>query len=399
MNSIQTPQNTASAILTENRDKYFIPNKPVGSRTTYFTLSYEPGNFDLAVQEYNSWMERLIQIDWPVLFGKDEKKDEKKEEGDKTEDGEKKTEEEEEEEGAEKEKQEGEETEDNDEEEVPPAEQPTNDTSSEDRVMLATTWIKVDPEPEKETTPKKRKRTSKEIEEKENAKKKMSEAVNNCVSISTASPVTTNATTTALSEHVDSQQNCTDTLSTTAPVAKPTTTEESEVTPSAENTNTEPTAAETETVVDPDIPKSLDEIVEVKESSIPGAGKGLFAKRLIPAWTIMGFYFGVPMTEDDFDATKDNIGQASHYSIRYRKTVLDATDEKGMPFVDHPKLFCPFHFMNEDVTNGNVAFIEGSVVNQVICMTTKDVQPGEEFFVNYGKDVDRSHWNANQSCN
>ena len=77
---------------------------------------------------------------------------------------------------------------------------------------------------------------------------------------------------------------------------------------------------------------------------------------------------------------------------KYRKTVLDATDEQGQPFLNHPDITCPFHFMNEDFHKANVQFVEGYSVNQVLCMTFKSVKKGSELFVYYGKDVNRSHW-------
>ncbi|KAJ1968404.1 hypothetical protein H4R34_006273, partial [Dimargaris verticillata] len=148
-------------------------------------------------------------------------------------------------------------------------------------------------------------------------------------------------------------------------------------------------------VPDVNIPKSWKDIVEVRPSTIPDAGDGLFAVRDIPMYTPLGFYFGVPMTEDEFDSLKDHVGIASHYSIMYRRTVLDATDEHGQPFTDpNGPLYCPFHFMNERIGRGNVAFLEGHVVNQVICMTTKNVKAGQELFVYYGSEVDRDHWSS-----
>ncbi|CAG8583582.1 13203_t:CDS:2 [Funneliformis caledonium] len=140
------------------------------------------------------------------------------------------------------------------------------------------------------------------------------------------------------------------------------------------------------------VPKSLDDVVEVRPSTIQNAGNGLFAKRNLPMATPLGFYFGVPMMEDDFDNSKDKIGRASHYSMRYKHTILDATDEKGEPFTDpNGPIFCPFHFMNEDPF-GNMVFLEGGDVNQVICWTKRDIRKGEELFVYYGGDVDREHW-------
>ncbi|KAJ2673906.1 hypothetical protein IWW42_002036 [Coemansia sp. RSA 1085] len=146
------------------------------------------------------------------------------------------------------------------------------------------------------------------------------------------------------------------------------------------------------------LPKCWQDIVQVKPSSIPNAGNGLFAVRDLPGGIPLGFYFGVPMTEDEFDSLKENKGLASHYSIMYRKTVLDATDAEGMPFTD-PKgpLYCPFHFMNEARSSDkgcNIAFLEGVKVNQIICLTTRKIKEGEELFVSYGNEVDRSHWDG-----
>ncbi|CAJ0843425.1 16422_t:CDS:2, partial [Entrophospora sp. SA101] len=140
------------------------------------------------------------------------------------------------------------------------------------------------------------------------------------------------------------------------------------------------------------VPKSLSDVVEVKESTILNAGNGLFAKRNLPTSTPLGFYFGIPMSEDEFDQHKDEVGRSSHYSMRYKKTILDATDDNGEPFTNpQGKIFCPFHFMNEDPF-GNMVFIEGSTVNQVICLTKREIKKGEELFVYYGGEVDREHW-------
>lgn len=143
------------------------------------------------------------------------------------------------------------------------------------------------------------------------------------------------------------------------------------------------------------VPKTWRDILRVGDSTIPNAGKGLFATRKLPHNTPIGFYFGVPMTEDEYDSLKDRVGRASEYSIMYRRTVLDATDSEGQPFTDPDgEMYCPFHFMNESTEKqSNILFIEGAVVNQVICWTKRDIEPGEELFVWYGSDVER-HWNA-----
>src|SRR5439155_26193406 len=82
------------------------------------------------------------------------------------------------------------------------------------------------------------------------------------------------------------------------------------------------------------VPQEIEEIVEVKPSTIPNAGNGLFAKIDIPNAMPLGFFFGVPMLEEEFELHKDNIGVAADYSIRYKHTILDATDKAGMPYTD-----------------------------------------------------------------
>ncbi|KAJ1966125.1 hypothetical protein GGI12_000274 [Dipsacomyces acuminosporus] len=240
----KTPQNSASALLTNNFDRYFVQFRPEGAKCYHFKLAYKPGDLESALAAYNEWMDILINKDWPICFG---------------------------------------------------------------------------PEPKDEGE-----------------------------SPQTAAPASTAATTST----------------------------------SADTTAT-------------DVPKSWRDIVTVQKSRIPNAGNGLFAVHDLPAGTPLGFYFGVPMTEDEFDSLKDNVGVASHYSIMYRKTVLDATDENGAPYSDpNGRVYCPFHFMNEDTDekNCNIAFLEGAAVNQVICLASRNIKVGEELLVFYGDEVDRSHW-------
>ncbi|KAJ3056159.1 hypothetical protein HK097_007883 [Rhizophlyctis rosea] len=329
----QTPLNTASAILTENRDSLFLPVDIPGTKKQHFKLAYELGNFDSALENYNKWMKSLIEHDWPILFHpylRDSRGNAVQTAGveasvdggagvNGSRDGVK------EEDGAVK------------AEEVKKALEKLEDV------------VMVDGNGEVGSPGKKRKR---EGGDQENGKRLHGPG---------------------------------ETLS-----------ELSHDPPSLVTNGTVPVvnAPGHDPSMDEDIviPKSLSEVVEVRTSTIPGAGRGLFAKRHIFPETILGFYFGVPMTEDDYDSTKDHVGMASHYSHRYRKTILDATDDQGQPFTEtHPKLFCPFHFMNEHPERANMKFLDGYIVNQVICMTTKEIQAGEELFANYGKDVER-HW-------
>jgi len=56
-------------ILTVNRDKLFDSEKPPGARSHIFRLTYEPCNFDKAVEYYNEWNEELKR-DWWWTFSK-----------------------------------------------------------------------------------------------------------------------------------------------------------------------------------------------------------------------------------------------------------------------------------------------------------------------------------------
>ncbi|KAJ1994763.1 hypothetical protein GGI25_001420 [Coemansia spiralis] len=234
----KTPQNSASALLTNNGDRHFTQFRPPGARCYHFRLAYNPGDFESALASYNKWMSVLVEKDWPVCFAT----------------------------------------------EIPGVGEDGQPVLSYDNV-----------------------------------------------------------------------------------------------------------------------PKSWQDIVEVKPSTIANAGNGLFAVHDLPPGIPLGFYFGVPMTEDEFDSLKEKTGMASHYSIMYRKTVLDATDDNGMPYSDpNGRLYCPFHFMNEaregqhDQQKCNIVFLEGIEVNQIICLTARKIVKGEELFVSYGDEVDRSHWDSSK---
>ncbi|KAJ1822379.1 hypothetical protein LPJ56_000826 [Coemansia sp. RSA 2599] len=290
----KTPQNSASALLTNNGDRHFVQFRPDGARCFHFKLAYKPGDFEGALAAYEEWMDVLVNRDWPLCFGPEmessgqgaaaqEQAMENREKGRSSESS----------------------------LAAGPSQPASNDAVEED----SSNGSRLHPEPLR-TLP---------------------------------DPSTT----------CSSSSSC--------------------------------------LLAGHDIPKTWRDIVEVKQSTIPNAGNGLFATRDLPAGIPLGFYFGVPMTEDEFDSLKENVGLSSHYSIMYRRTVLDATDENGQPYADPTgRLYCPFHFMNEDREGKkcNIVFLEGIKVNQVICLTNKKIRKGEELFVSYGSEVDRSHWDG-----
>ncbi|KAG9289157.1 hypothetical protein G9A89_022466 [Geosiphon pyriformis] len=343
----QTPKNSASACLTTNADKYFIPIKQDGATTSFYKLSFIPGDLDDAIATYNKWMKRLTEHDWPLCFGKTKKSKP----------------------GTELIK-------------SPRAVVLSVGASNEkhlrcrrcgpelrgcDMKLPSCTRCKTKgilcvypmrAGVQKELTPLKDLYTPKS-----SAKK-------------TDTPQTPFSLRTKAREAVDYSEKKIRVTKNSAIVQ----------------------AANPEEILNgldlTGVPSKLSDIVEVRTSTIPNAGRGLFATRNLPMTTPLGFYFGVPTLEHEFDLYKDNVGKASHYSMRYRHTILDATDAKGEPFTDpNGKIFCPFHFMNEDPF-GNMVFLEGNEVNQVICWTKRDILKGEELFVYYGGEVDRGHWGA-----
>lgn len=259
----KTPKNTASGLLTENRDKMFLSFIDEKTKKMYFTPSFDPGNFEQTLSRYNTWMSELAENVWPVQFGN--------------------------------------------------VRQPS----------LEKAGVSDIPD------------TNKVVEAESGG---------------------------------------------------------------AEETNKggEETATEKE-ADNIFIPKTVEDIFEIKPSTIPNAGRGLFAKIYIPPRIILGYYFGVPYPEDEFDYLKGNCRHANEFAHKYRLTVLDATDENGMPFYNHPRIFCPFHFINESIGRQNLAFLEGLDVNQIFCVSTKPIYPGEETFVSYGPDVERSWLDENQA--
>ncbi|KAI7899368.1 uncharacterized protein BX663DRAFT_555004 [Cokeromyces recurvatus] len=121
----------------------------------------------------------------------------------------------------------------------------------------------------------------------------------------------------------------------------------------------------------------------------------LSAKRFLPKNIPLGFYFGVPMTEDEFDSLK---GDAN--AMLYRKTVLDPTDDHGkLYFYPNGDPLCPFHCIRECLRRdeANVIFYEGHVVNQVICWTKRDIFPGEELLVYLPRQMNQLKHTTNTS--
>ncbi|KAG2182427.1 hypothetical protein INT43_007357 [Umbelopsis isabellina] len=428
----KTPMNSASAILTNNSDRYFIPYKPPGSRSTHFKLAYEPCNFQHAVEEYRIWEKKLVDHDWPYCFGvpipreampaaeaadtmqEAESQDSAEAIGNVIEpetcsnsgvntadlktflsatailngdtsgksdapvSGIRDTD-------IETERRRSSDSSDHSHKRIA-----TGDTVSSDHATNGSPPVKK--QKVEELTEFDRFITRRKLSSSESPTSALAAS-----KIEADDPPLLTLSPTSVKSEVSSPPRSIGSNGLLKPNSAvstlPSASEGKETGLNTTLPSDDPTHVDLSDLDLSNVPKTWKDIVEVKPSNIPNSGNGLFAIRDLPYNTPLGFYFGVPMTEDEFDSLKDNVGMASQYSIMYRKTVLDATDTNGMPYIDpQGEMYCPFHFMNEnEEKNSNITFLEGALVNQVICWTKRDIKKGEELFVWYGRDVDR-HW-------
>ena len=122
----------------------------------------------------------------------------------------------------------------------------------------------------------------------------------------------------------------------------------------------------------------LEKEVEVKESLLPGAGKGLFAKKNIPKGTKIVEYKGKITT---WKEVEHNDGENGYIYYVKRYHVINASrhasalaryanDAKGLQRV-------------KGIVN-NAEYIEDGL--KVYIQSTKDIPAGTEILVEYGKD-------------
>lgn len=135
----------------------------------------------------------------------------------------------------------------------------------------------------------------------------------------------------------------------------------------------------------PNIPTSWRDIVRVEHTATSkGDTYCVYTNRRLPINIPIGFYFGVPVSEEEFDLFKEDNGQALAYSIMYGKTILDPTDDYGQLFTNPDeelsKVYCPFNFIREADTpeKANILLLKGRIHNQVICWTKRELKKDEE---------------------
>ena len=120
----------------------------------------------------------------------------------------------------------------------------------------------------------------------------------------------------------------------------------------------------------------LEKELEIKESTIEGAGKGLFTKVLIPKGSRIVEYKGTVTT---WDVVKDDPTNAYIYYVKPNH-VIDARN--------HPKVLARYvndakGLVRTKGRHNNARFYNDGL--RVFIIAEKDIQPGEEILVEYGK--------------
>jgi SET domain-containing protein len=133
------------------------------------------------------------------------------------------------------------------------------------------------------------------------------------------------------------------------------------------------------------------DLLEVKESEIPGAGKGLFAKQDIPVGTYLGAYSGKKITERE--ANRLRKAKKDHYFFGLPNCSLNLPQNIGYSIINgDPEHyiskvnFAPRSINNEEVEFINVAFLEFCTEPHIRLYAIEEIKAGEELYATYGED-------------
>lgn len=125
----------------------------------------------------------------------------------------------------------------------------------------------------------------------------------------------------------------------------------------------------------------LEKELEVKPSTIPGSGLGLFTKILIPKGTLIIEYKGKITT---WKEVKDDWDNVYLYTVNSNH-VIDASEQKKSlaRYVNDAKGLTRIKGINN-----NAEFVNRGL--QVYILSKKNIEAGEEILVDYGND----YWNT-----
>ena len=163
------------------------------------------------------------------------------------------------------------------------------------------------------------------------------------------------------------------------------------------------------------IPDAANSLV-INQSRVPNAGLGLFLSKSYPEGTVLGSYPGVLRPAEQFYSTKCRVyPQAVGYSWRFtdNKFVLDPTDDEGnidmycygggdalsnavfKTLLSFMRVGTELTRINEPPIGAggcNVSARENLEKREVVLTLCRDVVVGEELFLDYGLDYDRSNY-------
>ena len=144
------------------------------------------------------------------------------------------------------------------------------------------------------------------------------------------------------------------------------------------------------------------DLLVVKTSQVPGAGRGVFARQAIPVSTVLGEYPGRPRSDIEMAAKCMFAPLARQYCFLSSTVLLDPTDDTGVPSKrPSPGLWWPFEvditlsLVNEPpkgASLGTNVCVEDDPNDPdgLIFVTDREIMAGEELFIDYGRDYDRS---------
>ncbi|MCS6999415.1 MAG: SET domain-containing protein-lysine N-methyltransferase [Bacteroidota bacterium] len=118
--------------------------------------------------------------------------------------------------------------------------------------------------------------------------------------------------------------------------------------------------------------------VEVRESTIPGAGKGLFAVRRLPKDTFLFYYDGDRLSVQEYTERYAELGVGPYAIELNATTVIDArrTDAGVARFI------CSYHGSGR---KPNVQYYTTGTCVEV--WTIRTIEPGEELLADYGEEM------------
>ena len=124
--------------------------------------------------------------------------------------------------------------------------------------------------------------------------------------------------------------------------------------------------------------KSLEKNLVIKRSSLPSAGKGLFSKQLIKRGTPIVEYKGKVSSWKDAD---HDDGRNAYIYYVTKDHVIDARENKNLlaRYANDAKGFK----RKKGIKNNSTYTIDR---NKVFIKAMKDIMPGDEILVGYGKE-------------